>query len=820
MRRFSLWPLFLVSAGAVGMEIALTRYFAVAKWSEYGYWVISIVMVGFALSGVAMALARPWAERHLAPLLAALPAALVAAAAGGYWLATINPFNPLQLQNEATWLPQLGNIFGYYAALLPFFFLTGLFVSLNFIRGEPILPRVYGFDLTGAGLGAAATLLLMFWLPPFRLVPALLLPLALAAWLGPHPRRAGLAALLVLAGAEALLLGDDRAAFNDFKAIYAPLHVPESRVAATVRSPRGLYMLLDDFTERVDTDLSNDAGSLGLPGPPRAFGLYRDGDRLAALARPPGVSAAYAGATLDALPYALLSRPRVLLAGASGGFRLALARALGAAEVVAVEPDPVLRGALRRGLGPAPPLLPDPSLHLTGASPLALALASARGAGGRWDLIDLSADFLDAGQANVTAFTAEALAADLRALAPGGLVSVPVSIREFPSYALRMLATVRAALAQLGVADPASHVLVMRSAWNVRLLIGRAPLAPPLLEAARRFAAARSFDLSWYPGMDAPGAARPEIFNDLPAVSFARGEVASGGAPADAIAEEAGAVLRGAPSVSSAEFDLRPLTLDRPFWYATLRLQNLGTVLRRLELLPQAEVGQLVNLAVLAQAVVIAALVLAVPALAGRRLGTAGGGAGWARAILYFSALGLGFLFIELWLIEQASFYLNDRSLAFAGVLTLMLVFSGLGSLAAGRIGGRAAFAVILLWLALMLAGLEPFLLATLGWPLAARGLALALVLAPVSVALGVPFPVGLGRAGRAGSGFLPWAWGLNGAMSVVATPLANLLAVSLGFRELLWGALVLYGLAAIAQPVARKGSAWQDTSRHSAAAP
>ena len=54
----SLWPLFLVSGAAVGFEIALTRYFAVAKWSEYGYWVISIVMAGFALSGVAVALGR------------------------------------------------------------------------------------------------------------------------------------------------------------------------------------------------------------------------------------------------------------------------------------------------------------------------------------------------------------------------------------------------------------------------------------------------------------------------------------------------------------------------------------------------------------------------------------------------------------------------------------------------------------------------------------------------------------------------------------------------------------------------------------------
>ena len=50
--RAALIPLFLIAMGVVGIENALTRYFAVAKWSEYGYWIISIVMAGFALSGV------------------------------------------------------------------------------------------------------------------------------------------------------------------------------------------------------------------------------------------------------------------------------------------------------------------------------------------------------------------------------------------------------------------------------------------------------------------------------------------------------------------------------------------------------------------------------------------------------------------------------------------------------------------------------------------------------------------------------------------------------------------------------------------------
>ncbi len=84
-----------------------------------------------------------------------------------------------------------------------------------------------------------------------------------------------------------------------------------------------------------------------------------------------------------------------------------------------------------------------------------------------------------------------------------------------------------------------------------------------------------------------------------------------------------------------------------------LRLDRIGTILKRLEILPQAEVGALVNLAVLAQAVVIAALVLLVPLAAPGRIKVPR--AGVLRSVVYFPALALGFLFIEIYLIEKAS---------------------------------------------------------------------------------------------------------------------------------------------------------------------
>ena len=786
--------LFLVSMAAVGFEIALTRYFAVAKWSEYGYWVISIVLAGFAFSGVAMALARDFCARHGVLLLRWLPPVLIAAAALGYRWVTQNPFNPLQLQNPVTLWPQLADIFLYYLALLPFFALTGLYIGLCFILDDGRIGRVYGFDLTGAGAGALLTLGLMNVVDPFLLVPCLLAPLALAALLRP---RAGplLAALLALGAGEALLVGDNQAGFNDYKAIYAPLHTPGAKVLATLRSPRGLYMLLDDFTERLDTDVSNDAAMLGFGSPPTTFGLYRDGNRLAALPRPGALDVGYAQAALAALPYMLLPHPRVLLDGASGGFRIAEAARLGARAIDAVEPEPVLRDALRHGLGASPAVALPPGTRILADSPVEAARA-----GRPYDLIDISGDFLDAAETNATAFAAEALATDLRALAPGGLLSIPVSIREFPAYAMRMLATVRRALASTGATDPGRHVLVIRSAWNVRILVSPAPLSAAQVAAAKRFADDRSFDVSYYPGIDV-AAARAGIYNDLPAVSFATAAVTSGDGPHDAIADEAGAVLAGKPTESGAEFDLSPITYDRPAFYAVLRLDRIGLLLKRLELLPQQEIGPVINLAVLAQAVLIALGVLALPLLARRRLGGRGG----ARPVLYFSGLGLGFLFLEIFLIDRAGFYLNDRTSGFAIVLSAMLVFSGLGSLCESRLARRPeralAFAIgfLLVWGLLLWAFLQPFMLATLGLPFALRALLVLLAVAPVSFALGLPFPLGLSRMGH--GPFLPWAWGLNGAFSVVATPLANLTALQLGYDRVLLCGLVLYVLCFLAFP-------------------
>jgi hypothetical protein len=807
-----LLPLFLVSLTAVGMETALTRYFAVASWSDYGYWVISIVMMGFAFSGVFLSLARDALARRADILFAILPALLVLTGAIGYSFTILNPFNPLQLQNQVTYLPQLTNIALYYAALLPFFFLAGLFISLCFVTQARRIGLVYAADLAGAGIGCVIVLGLMYVVPPFALIPALLPALALAGcFIGRHRLRAATAAGLALVLGEALLAFGPQAAISQYKPVYPPLHTPNAHILARVVSPHGDYLLLDDFTERVNTDISNDAAMLGYPDPPRSYGLYRDGTRIASIPYPGKPGTGYAPGALDALPYQLVSHPRVLLAGASGGFRIAEVLSLGAAHVKALEPEPLLFAALKHGIGPSPAYATDPRVGIAAISPVT-AVHQAQ----TYDVIDISADFMDSSPANVNAFTVQAFAADLNALTPGGILSVPVSIQDLPAYSLRMLATLNAALALDHVTDAPAHIVIYRSAWNARILVSPTAFSQSAITAIAKWCDDRSFDVSWYQGIN-PAALRDNLYNDLPAVSFNAGTVTSYG-PDDSIADEAGAVLHLQPSVSASAFNLSPATDDRPAFYAILRLSDLPLLIARLQTLPQAEIGALVNLAVLAQAIIIAALVLLVPLFAPRLRGSRE--IGLFRPIIYFPALALGFLFIEIFAIEKASTLLNDRAAGFAVVLSAMLIFSGIGSFVSSKFSlpprQIVAWAgiVIIIWATIVLAALPQFLLAADGLPFLLRILLIVLAIAPVSLAMGVPFPLGLAALGD--SGFLPWAWGLNGAFSVVATPLANLVARNIGFHAVLAGAVLLYGLAVIEFPGTRRRQVWLTSQKHS----
>jgi hypothetical protein len=127
-----------------------------------------------------------------------------------------------------------------------------------------------------------------------------------------------------------------------------------------------------------------------------------------------------------------------------------------------------------------------------------------------------------------------------------------------------------------------------------------------------------------------------------------------------------------------------------------------------------------------------------------------------------------------------------------------LLFFSGLGSWASSRLPHRAALAALVL-LVLAYPQLLPRLFDLfLGGSLGLRLIVAIATLAPLGLLLGVPFPRGVGWLEHRAPGLIPWAWGVNGAASVVASVGAALLALSFGFAWVLIAGALCYAGALI----------------------
>jgi MFS family permease len=171
---------------------------------------------------------------------------------------------------------------------------------------------------------------------------------------------------------------------------------------------------------------------------------------------------------------------------------------------------------------------------------------------------------------------------------------------------------------------------------------------------------------------------------------------------------------------------------------------------------------------------------------------------GHRAELTYFGLLGLGFMLVEVPLLQRFILFLGHPAYAMTTVLFAILFFSGIGSALSRRIGTRLALALLIGLIGVYAVGLPWLFARTLALPLSARMLAAVLALAPAGLLMGMPFPQGLRRLSALAARpelLLPWAWGINGALSVVASVLAALLALSFGFDVvLLCGALCYAG--------------------------
>ena len=813
----------LVSVAVIGLELALMRALAVRYWHHFAYMVISVALLGFGASGTALAILGrrlKGRERGTAAVLAFAFAAGVPLAARAAALVPLNlPF--------LSWdLAQVGWILVLELALLVPFFLAAGVVGLALMDPPERVAGHYAANLAGSGLGALVALVLLHLVPTAGLLAAMAgaglgAGLALVPW--KRPRAAAAAAAATAATAALILLLPYRPAMSEHKMLPQLLDMPGTRVLRTTESPMGRIDLVTGPATHYAPGIS-----LAYTGPiPPHDLLIFDGDAASpvydCLRR---ADWAFLDWTTAAAPYRLRERPKVLVIGAGGGSDVGLALFHQAREVVALEANPdVIRLmtepplAARGGriYGPegeagrrpnATATCRSPLEEATSAGPLEAAPepapanvrvieAEARGylaaARETFDIIQLpSVDAFGASGAGLYAaqesclYTVEAVGAMLDRLEGGGVLAMTRWDSTPPRDGLRLFDTAREALRRRG-ADPARHLALVRSWVTVTVLAFRSPIGREEAAALRRFAADRSLDLGYLPDLEASEANRFHVL-DRPYYF-----------------EGARALLGGGREAFLRQylFDVAATTDDRPYFGHFFRWRSLPLLFGQLGPRARAylEVGYLMLAAALVQAVLLGAALIVLPLIG--RAGALGAACGKAATFAYFTLLGAGFMFLEMGLLQRLILYLAEPVHSAAAVIAGFLVFGGLGSLLSrtwpgrvarvGAVAGAAAAGLALVYAA----GLDRWLGLTLARPLGIRFIVATATIAPLALAMGHMFPTGLRLIGAREPALVPWAWAINGLVSVVATAGAPLLAMQVGFSRLVLVAAACYVAAA-----------------------
>jgi len=362
-------------------------------------------------------------------------------------------------------------------------------------------------------------------------------------------------------------------------------------------------------------------------------------------------------------------------------------------------------------------------------------------------------------------------------------------VRFSDAEAVRLSSTAVQALRSLGVERPERHLVVFENGYVRSVVVGKSPFTD---------AEVRSLEARFRPTPGQPfgvGIFFYESFGmDFRAPShlvYAPERPSTGSVAAYLGAESAGT---GRAFLSAYEFDATPATDDRPFFFDVFRYQGLGALA-----LPHVRVLA----SVLATVLALAAALLLFPALRGglprdRSLG--------GRS-LFFAAVGLAYLFVEVWLIHTFATYLGHQTYSLGIVLFALLASSGAGATLSERLEPRrgvlvgvAAIALTLVFGRLALPGI---LAGTTALPFVARVALAAVYTSVLGVFMGLPFALGLAALRPELERIVPWCIGLNGFASVVATLAVVPVSHAFGDGSVMFLGAALYALAGLASQLA-----------------
>lgn len=778
----------LISASALAYEILLVRIFAIVHWHHLVATAISLALLGYGASGTFLAITGPRIRRHFAPAFIANALLFVLSSLACVALAQRFPFDPQALTWERA---QIFYLAGTFLILAIPFFAAANCVGLALWQFEDEIPRIYGVDLIGAGLGGLMLIGGLAILTPSEILfgvflSGILVSASAALTLRWHLREVALIGIVLVIAIG--LWGRPAIQPAPYKDLARAMATIGATIAHESSGVAGIVSVVhnDQVPVRQAPGLSLHASSL----PPKQLGVFVDGDASGAIALSATSedSSAYLQYLISALPYILLDSPRVAILDAGVGPAVRQALSLGASSITALQANPQLYELSCESQLRARDAVCD-SRHVSWHIQSARAFL----AGNRdsFDLISLTAETDAAGlDALRTDFdlTREAVVIYLRHLSASGLLVIEGPTRLPPRLSLRMLDTVRAALKEIGIDKPTLHIAMIRGWQRFVLLASSAPLGTERETAVRSFSKRLGFDLVWLPNITP---AEINRFQQLTDPLYHLG--------AAAILEE-----RNVAEAVEGRFRLQPATDNMPFPNRFSRWTELWSALLYGDRTDMArlDTGLLVGTVTVALVSLAGIVLILVPLF---WLGSSDArlpANNWirGRTFAYFGLVGIAFLLMEVAWIQRLQLFLGHPVYATTAVLVAFLVFAGLGSLWSQKYSQGharrllvAAILTILLFSLVYFFFLSPWLMAASHLSLATRVSITLALLAPLAFAMGIPFPTGLRELGGTSRGLIPWAWGINGCTSVASAAGAPLLAMEIGLDGLIAIAVLAY---------------------------